>query len=282
MLACVWPDWCFPGFLSPKRASVPWLISRRTCEPGVRKLKELLFEIAGEVNLTCLHGDGDHQFPVTLAFADIQNTYLKDKRPVRRQMVASKPAVGLVNGMWANAMGQGGVLPIEAHFFPASNFLELKLTGMQGDVMKESMNVALTVAWRLLSKAEQSSVRGDMKKPAKGVHIHCPEGATPKDGPSAGAAITLAMYSLFSGRRVNNSIAMTGEIDLRGNVTAIGGLDLKILGGVRAGATTFAYPTENKREHDELLTKYADDQVLQSVVTRAVSNITEVIDLALV
>lgn len=261
--------------------TVEALIDEYTCEPGVRKLKELLFEIAGEVNLACLHGDDDRQFPITLAFADIQNTYLRDKRPVRRQMVASEPAVGLVNGMWANAMGQGGVLPIEAHFFPASGFLELKLTGMQGDVMKESMNVALTVAWGLLSKAEQTAMRGAAKKPAKGIHIHCPEGATPKDGPSAGAAITLAMYSLFSGRPVNNLVAMTGEIDLRGNVTAIGGLDLKILGGVRAGATTFAYPVENKREHDELFTKYGDGVVLQGIVTRSVSNIREVIDLAL-
>ena len=263
---------------------VETLIDEYTCEPGVRKLKELLFEIASEVNLSCLHGEEvqEEAFPLTLTIESIRTKYLRTKQPMRRTRVAPKPAVGVVNGMWANAAGQGGVLPVEAQFYPASDFLQLKLTGMQGDVMKESMNVALTVAWDLLTKKEKEAVGADVKKPARGVHIHCPEGATPKDGPSAGGAITLAMYSLFTGRRVDNLVAMTGEIDLRGNVTAIGGLDLKILGGIRAGANKFIYPEENQREHDELFDKYKEDSTLHHITTCPVSRIAEILEIALV
>ena len=87
---------------------------------------------------------------------------------------------------------------------------------------------------------------------SQGLHVHCPEGAVAKDGPSAGMAITLALYSLLNNIPIDNTVAMTGEINLQGNVTAIGGLDLKILGGVRAGVKTFYYPTENQKEFDAI------------------------------
>ena len=83
----------------------------------------------------------------------------------------------------------------------------------------------------------------------QGIHIHVPEGATPKDGPSAGTAITIVIYSLLTNKKIRNDIAITGEICLQGNVTAIGGLDLKILGGLNAGVKTFIYPKQNNKDY---------------------------------
>ena len=80
------------------------------------------------------------------------------------------------------------------------------------------------------------------------IHIHCPEGATPKDGPSAGTAITVAIFSLLNNKKVKNTIAITGEINLQGRVTQIGGLKLKILGGIKAGVKEFIYPRENQKD----------------------------------
>ena len=99
-----------------------------------------------------------------------------------------------MNGLWANSMGMGGIIPIETYFFPSSTFLDLKLTGLQGDVMKESMNVAKTLAWKLTDDERKVKLLEKFEKDKlQGIHIHCPEGAVPKDGPSAGTAITVAI-----------------------------------------------------------------------------------------
>merc|ERR1712166_901407 len=99
--------------------------------------------------------------------------------------------------------------------------LSFKLTGMQGDVMKESMQVAKTLAWKLSSKKHTSLLKKFEKSKMQGLHIHCPEGATPKDGPSAGTAITTVIYSLLNSKKIKNNLAITGEINLQGCVTAI-------------------------------------------------------------
>jgi ATP-dependent Lon protease len=128
-------------------------------------------------------------------------------------------------------------------------FLDLNLTGLQGDVMKESMNVAKTLAWNLTTDDRKTELLAQFEKTkCQGLHIHCPEGAVSKDGPSAGAAITTAIYSLFNQLKIKNDIAITGEINLQGEVTAIGGLDVKIQGGIRSGVTTFLYPKSNHKE----------------------------------
>ena len=113
----------------------------------------------------------------------------------------------------------------------------------------------------------------------QGIHIHVPEGATPKDGPSAGAAITMVLYSLFNGLRIKNDIAMTGEICLQGRITAIGGLDLKILGGIRAGVKTFIYPYENEKDFNDFMEKYGKKKELINIQFIAVNKIEEVIPL---
>ena len=105
---------------------------------------------------------------------------------------------------------------------------------MQGDVMKESMTVSKTLALSLIEKKTLSNTIKKMEETKmQGFHLHVPEGATPKDGPSAGAAITLVLYSLLTNKKIKNNYAITGEINLQGKVTRIGGLDLKFLGGIK-------------------------------------------------
>ena len=109
----------------------------------------------------------------------------------------------------------------------------------------------------LLTDNENKIIKDQFEKTnLKGIHIHVPEGATPKDGPSAGTAITLVLYSLLTNKKIKNNIAITGEICLQGNITAIGALDLKIIGGIRAGVKTFLYPKENAKDFTIFYEKY--------------------------
>lgn len=131
--------------------------------------------------------------------------------------------------------------------------LELNLTGQAGDVMKESSQYALKNAYKLLTKEEQDKIIEDShNKKSFGIHIHCPDGATPKDGPSAGLAFTLAIYSLLTNKKVNNKVCMTGEIDLVGNAGIIGGLTAKLHGGKKAGCTLALIPTDNLEDLEKM------------------------------
>jgi len=257
------------------------IITDYTSEPGVRKLKELMFEIVGEINLDILKRNNLLDIPITITLEEIKTKYLKEHNEVRPMKIHSEPLVGVINGLWANSVGKGGILPIEASYYPCNAFLDLKLTGMQGDVMKESMNVAKSLAWSLylkLNTLKGDTLKGDLEK-NQGLHIHVPEGATPKDGPSAGAAITMVMYSLFTGRKIKNDVAITGEICLQGRITAIGGLELKILGGIRAGVKTFLYPKENETDFIKFMKVYGEKPFITDILFVAVEKIEEVISL---
>ena len=259
---------------------IEYIIYNYTCEPGVRKLKEILFEIVGEINLSILNSNYNITLPIHITEDDVKYKYLKEKHAIRLQKIHKEPKVGVITGLWANSMGQGGVLPIEAAFFPCNNFLDLKLTGMQGDVMKESMLVAKTLSWSLLKKQQMIRLQKEMSETKyQGLHIHVPEGATPKDGPSAGVAITIALYSLLSKKKIKNNVAITGEICLQGKVTAIGGLDLKIIGGIHSGVDTFIYPEQNNKEYDDFMTKYKDNNIIEGISFHAVSTIDQVLKL---
>ena len=256
-----------------------YIIERYTCEPGVRKLKELLFEIVGEMNIQHIKNKNCIQeFPIKVTNEEIKMKYLKERHEVRIQQIPGVSRAGVINGLWANAAGQGGIIPIEAHMFPCDRFFDLKLTGMQGDVMKESMNVAKTLAWSLLTEDEITiNLEKFSKTKMQGIHIHCPEGATPKDGPSAGTAITCVIYSILTGKKINHQIAITGEINLQGNVTAIGGLDLKIMGGINGGVTTFIFPKDNIKDFNDFMDKNGTKDEVKSIVFIPVSSIQEVL-----
>jgi ATP-dependent Lon protease len=257
-----------------------FIIEEYTSEPGVRKLKEILFEIVSELNLEILKNfDTIYDIPITITVEDIKTKYFKDKQEIKHKKIHQENKIGIINGLWANAQGQGGVIPIQSNWRPSEKFLQLHLTGMQGDVMKESMNVALTLAWSLTSVKQRDSIWDEQTHSVNGVHIHCPEGATPKDGPSAGTAITTTLYSLFNNKKIKNNIAITGEITLDGKVTEIGGLDLKFLGGIKAGVTEFIFPKENQKDYDSFIEKYKNDQLTNGIKFYSVGSIEEVFDL---
>jgi ATP-dependent Lon protease len=256
------------------------LIDEYTLEPGVRKLKEILFEIIGEINLDILNNyENDYPYPIEVTIHDLKYKYFKEKNTIVPKKVIEDNRVGFINGLWANAMGHGGVIPIQCNYFPSEYFLNIKLTGMQGDVMKESMNVALTLAWNLTSQKIKEQIMKEHKILLDGIHIHCPEGSTPKDGPSAGTAITTTIYSLFNNLKINYSFAITGEISLDGYVSEIGGLDLKFLGGIKAGITEFIFPKENIKDFENFMEKYKDNEVLNGIHFHMVEKIEEVFKL---
>jgi len=256
------------------------MIEEYTLEPGVRKLKEILFELVGDINLVTLKETSyDGEIPIRISKNDIKTKYLKDKNEIKTKKIHSQCKIGHINGMWANSMGQGGIIPIQSKFYPADKFLTLKLTGMQGDVMKESMNVALTLAWELTAIERKREIKKAHLIILSGVHVHCPEGSIPKDGPSAGAAITTSIYSLFNDKKIRNDVAITGEISLDGQITEIGGLDLKILGGIKAGAKMFIFPKENSSDFDGFIEKYKNSEVISGIEFFSVSRIEEVFEI---
>jgi ATP-dependent Lon protease len=254
------------------------IIETYTLESGVRKLKEVLFDLYGEINIELLRCENSNAtlLPIVVTVESLEDRYLAKYDKMRDTKIHTSPQVGVINGLWANAFGRGGIIPIQAVNFPTSTFLELRLTGMQGDVMKESMNVAKSLAWSLLTESERVSCLERFEKTKEqGIHIHCPDGATPKDGPSAGAAITSAIYSLLSGKPIKNDVAMTGEIHLQGKITEIGGLEQKILGGIRAGVKTFLYPSTNSQDFNKFMQKYINNNVINGIEFKPVSEIRE-------
>ena len=258
-----------------------FVIDEYTSEAGVRKLKEILFEIISEINLDLLKIKTDdkqsYNIPINININDIKEKYLKDKYEIKTKKIHQENKIGIINGLWANSLGKGGVIPIQSCWRPSKDFLNLQLTGMQGDVMKESMNVALTLAWNLTSFELKNEIT--QKYQNYGIHIHCPDTSTPKDGPSAGTAITTTIYSLFNNKKIKCDVAITGEICLDGNVTEIGGLDLKFLGGINAGVKEFIYPNENKKDYDKFMEKYKDDEIVKDIHFFGVSRIEEVFEL---
>lgn len=266
------------------------LVNQYTFEGGVRKLRELLTDIIMEINLRQMTGQSilnENAFTIKKITKEmIKDDILKDKPFIQHTMVSDTDQIGLVNGLWANSYGVGGLIPIEAHFIPSATQFELKLTGMQGDVMKESMNVAKTVAWRLLPETRRNELLKKWKKTgATGIHIHCPDGSTPKDGPSAGGAITTCLVSVLSDTPVNQSFAMTGEINLKGEITAIGGLEEKIFGAITAGVKTVLYPKENERDAEKIRKKYPDIiniNSLRYIKLIPVSKIEDILEMVLI
>jgi len=265
---------------------VEHIVEQYTMEPGIRKLKEILFDLYGEINIELLEASQNNiininsiiKLPIQINVQDLGTKYLKKHKKIQDKKIHGYPVVGMINGMWANALGKGGIIPVETMFFPSSTFLDLKLTGLQGDVMKESMNVAKSLAWSLTPVERQKELVKQFESSRnQGLHIHCPEGAVSKDGPSAGAAITIAIYSLLNNKPIKNTMAITGETNLQGDVTAIGGLEFKIFGSMRAGVKTILYPKSNQTDFDEFLEKYGKNLDTSTMTFIAVDNVKDAI-----
>lgn len=264
-------DYLLPGILENvgfaskdiiiKNNTCKYLIETYTYEAGVRKLKELLYEIIREFNLKLISKKSNNKFPYEIKEKYIDEV-LQKKDKVHRKLVHCEPRVGLINGLFATTSGVGGLTTIEVFRTHSNTFLDLILTGSQGDVMKESIKCARTIAWNLLPMSVKDSFKikkssdtnpSEDTRDSFALHVHTPECSTPKDGPSAGAAITLAILSQLSRIAIRNDIAMTGEIDLNGNVTMIGGLQSKLQGALSAGVTKVLIPFDNKKDLDEII-----------------------------
>ncbi|MBR2809044.1 MAG: endopeptidase La, partial [Erysipelotrichaceae bacterium] len=174
-----------------------------------------------------------------------------------------------VTGMAWTQVG-GDTLSIETQAVPGTG--KIQLTGQLGDVMQESAQAAITY---IRSIAESYGIEKDFYKTCD-IHVHVPEGAVPKDGPSAGVTITTAIVSAITGRKVDKNVAMTGEVTLRGNVLPIGGLKEKSLAAHRSGIKTILFPKENVKDLDEV-----PKTVKDNVEFIPVENVKEVIERAL-
>ncbi|MGV3278060.1 endopeptidase La [Rickettsiales bacterium LUAb2] len=183
--------------------------------------------------------------------------------------IETENRVGIVNGLAWTRVG-GDTLYVEAVKTPGKG--EIKITGKLGDVMKESIQAAYSLIYSNLSSLGLSA---DVFK-KNDIHIHVPEGATPKDGPSAGITMVTAIFSLLSGTKVKHDVAMTGEITLRGKVLAIGGLKEKLLAALRAGIKTVIIPKDNEKDLIDL-----PPVIIENLKIVIVSDIYEVLDVAL-
>ena len=216
------------------------VIAAYTKESGVRVLERQLGKLCRKAAMQLVEGD--------VKRVDITENNLKDllgTQQYSESIHSDRDQVGVVNGLAWTQVG-GEILEVEAQALDGSGKLEL--TGNLGSVMQESAKAALTC---LRSRWEELGLPRDFYK-TKDVHVHFPEGAVPKDGPSAGIAITTAMLSALTGRPVRGSVAMTGEVTLRGRVLAIGGLKEKTMAALRNGVHTVLIPRENVKDLDEI------------------------------
>ena len=227
--------------LDVSEAAVRDIIRYYTREAGVRALERELSKICRKVVKGSLLKKGDGRTKVTPRNLD---KYLGVRR-YTFGMAEKEPQVGQVTGLAWTEVG-GELLTIEAAVMPGKG--NTIRTGSLGDVMKESVEAARTV---VRSRARRLGIKDEVFDKTD-IHIHLPEGATPKDGPSAGIAITTALVSALTGIRVRPDVAMTGEITLRGDVLAIGGLKEKLLAALRGGIKTVLIPEENVKDLAEI------------------------------
>ena len=251
--------------LKLKKSIISAIIDGYTRESGVRGLERKIAAICRKVVTKIAL---EEPYNVNITEEDII-TYLGKKRYSRDEWETNK-YIGVVTGLAWTSVG-GEILFIETSLSP-SKTPTLTLTGNLGDVMKESATIALGY---IKAHAEQFGI-ARKKLDTNAVHIHVPEGAIPKDGPSAGITMTTALVSAFTGKKVRERIAMTGEMTLRGKVLPIGGVKEKLLAAKRAGITDIVLCDDNRKDVEEIPEKY-----LKGLKFHYVKDIQEVIDFAL-
>ncbi len=240
------------------------IIEGYTKEAGVRALEQ---QIAAVCRKTAVRIIKDGTEKVTVKPDDVET--LLGSRKFKTDAIIKENEIGVVNGLAWTAVG-GDMLEIEAAILNGSGKLEL--TGSLGDVMQESAKAAVSY---IRSKADELPVNKDFYK-ENDIHIHVPEGATPKDGPSAGVTIATALISALSGRKVRKDVAMTGEITLRGRVLPIGGLKEKSMAAYKAGIKTVIIPYDNIADLDEV-----DPKVKEAITFMPIKTVQAVWEIAL-
>ncbi len=223
------------------------IIRHYTREAGVRDLERLIAKVCRKVVLIILK---DKQSMTTIVAKDLEN-YL-GKAPFEHTKKLERDQIGVVTGMAYTQFG-GDILPIEVNHFDGSG--KFVITGQLGDVMKESASIALDYMKANKVKYGLEDVKFDKED----IHIHVPEGAVKKDGPSAGVTLTTAIYSALKNKPVRSDVAMTGEITLRGNVLAIGGLKEKSISAHRSGIKKIIIPKDNAKDIDDIPESVRDE-----------------------
>lgn len=262
-----------PGEVTVTDEALRKLAGEYTREAGVRNLERAVARLLRKV--TAQHELGERELPFTIGGEELRPLV---GRPHHTPESAQDPAgrrtavPGVVTGLAVTGAG-GDVLYVEASLADAETGASgLQLTGQLGDVMKESAHIALS--FLRSHGAELELPVADLKE--RGVHLHVPAGAVPKDGPSAGVTMTTALASLLSGRQVRPDVAMTGEISLTGRVLPIGGVKQKLLAAHRAGITTVIIPQRNEPDLDEV-----PAEILEALRVHPVADVRQVLELAL-
>ncbi|WP_406303077.1 endopeptidase La [Streptomyces sp. NBC_00879] len=262
-----------PGEVIIEESALRRLAGEYTREAGVRNLERSVARLLRKV--AAQHELGDQELPFTIGAEQLRGLI---GRPHHVPESAQDPAErrtavpGVATGLAVTGAG-GDVLFVEASLAdPETGAAGLTLTGQLGDVMKESAQIALS--FLRSHGAELELPVADLKD--RGVHIHFPAGAVPKDGPSAGITMTTALASLLSGRLVRTDVAMTGEVSLTGRVLPIGGLKQKLLAAHRAGITTVVIPKRNEADLDDV-----PAEVLEKLDVHPVTDVLQVLEIAL-
>ena len=242
------------------------IIDGYTREAGVRNLERTITSVLRKCAQKIAAGEEEK---VSVSAAAVKALLGPEK--VKPTFISRKDAVGIANGLAWTSVG-GEMLPVEVAVIPNGSG-KIEITGSLGDVMKESAQLAVTYA---RVHAEEYGIPADKFKNTD-LHIHAPEGAVPKDGPSAGVTLTTALISALSGIPVRHNLAMTGEITLHGNVLPIGGLKEKIMAAFREGISTVLIPKDNASDLYEV-----DAEVKEKVCFIPVGNLSEVLKHALV
>ena len=245
-------------------AAVGAIIDDYTREAGVRNLERAIADICRKAARRVANGEKKR---VTVTPADLPDYLGPQKAP--REKIGKTDEVGVVNGLAYTEAG-GDLLKVEALVFPGEGKVEL--TGSLGDVMKESARIAVSY---IRAHAADFGIAPDFYK-KNDIHIHFPEGAVPKDGPSAGAAMATALVSALSGIPVRREVAMTGEITLTGEILAIGGLKEKTMAAAAAGVQTVLIPADNMRDIPEL-----DPDAVAALHLQPCRRLDDVLDAAL-
>lgn len=243
--------------------AVEMIINNYTKEAGVRNLERTIASVMRKSVYKKLTEDIEK---ITISNKDLEELLGPAKYSDSEK--SNKDEVGYVNGLAWTSVG-GELLPIEIAVMQGTGKIEL--TGSLGDVMKESAKTAVTC---IRSHADELNI-DPMFYSTKDIHIHAPEGAVPKDGPSAGITMATALYSALSNKKVRHDVAMTGEITLRGKVLPIGGLNEKSMAAYKNGVKTVIIPKENSRDLAEI-----DEEVKNNVTFIPVSDIKEVLKIA--
>ncbi|MHC4342767.1 MAG: endopeptidase La, partial [Planctomycetota bacterium] len=229
-----------PGQVRFSRSGLERLIDGHTREAGLRELERGLKAVCRKVATRHVSGD---TAPVSVGLRRLRE--FLGPAQYRPDLAGRRPEVGVATGLAWTAFG-GALLTIEANRMPGSG--QIRVTGRLGEVMQESAQAALSY---VRSNCEEFDIAPGTFKETD-IHIHFPEGATPKDGPSAGVAVATCLASLFTGRAVRHDLAMTGEITLKGRVLEVGGIKEKLLAAHRAGIRCVLVPRDNLKDVEDL------------------------------